>query len=290
MCEVFLLMYDRASVWGSFGSKCSFTCCFFMLPPWPPLNCPEINSDLSCPSVFPFSSFPLSHSRCCFSSSRSRCIYLLCSPSSPLSCSLISAVRQLCLGGSHSIVLAPPSPIGAHEAAGVILTHSTLWKGLAPNHSDTWHFGVLGRLHLWLLCVPFVHRQSSLHSLLQTAAILLLPALPACPPLLHSNQTTQPAFYRHSSFCLCKTLSPSLAAQETTVTLANLKWKQQTVRRDLTKNFYFCVERRRLGTVCAAPIHSSWLNSGNLAQMHLINRNFSDLTTRTKNKSQDGRI
>lgn len=197
----------------------------FLKPsPWPHLNCPEINSDLSCPSVFLFSSFLLS--RCCCSSSRSRCTYLLCSPSSPLSCSLISAVRQLCLGGSHSIVLAPPSPIGARGAAGVVLTRSTLWKGLAPNHSDTWHFGVLGRLHLWL-CVPFVHRQSSLHSLLQTAAILLLPALPVCPPLLHSNHLTQ-RFTLILPLVFCTTLSPSFAAQEPTVTLANLKWKLQT--------------------------------------------------------------
>lgn len=46
----------------------------------------------------------------CSNSSRSRCVYLLCHSSPPpSSCSFITAVRQLCLGGSHSIVLAPPS-------------------------------------------------------------------------------------------------------------------------------------------------------------------------------------
>lgn len=61
------------------------------------------------------------------------------------------------------------------------------WKGLAPNRCDTWHLGALSRLRS-RLSDSFLPGQSSLRSLLQTAAILLLLMLLVCLPLLHSNQ------------------------------------------------------------------------------------------------------
>lgn len=73
----------------------------------------------------------------------------------PPSFSLIAAVRQLCLGGSHSIVLAPPSLIGAYLGAAL----PTLWKGLAPSHCDTWHLGTLSRL-CFELSLSFLPGQS----------------------------------------------------------------------------------------------------------------------------------
>lgn len=52
-------------------------------------------------------------------------------PTPTPSCSLITAVRQPCLGGSHSIVLAPPSPIGAAVGAGATMP--------TPPRGSDWH-------------------------------------------------------------------------------------------------------------------------------------------------------
>ncbi len=131
------------------------------------------------------------YSSCCCSSSRSRYVYLLC-PSLPPSCSLITAVRQLCLGGSHSIVLAPPSPIGAPVGAGSALPAPPSVKGLASNHCDTWLVGALSRLRS-RLSVSFLPGQRLQQSLQQTGAILLLLTQPVCLPLLHSNQIVEPS-------------------------------------------------------------------------------------------------
>ena len=76
-----------------------------------------------------------------------------CAP--PPSCSLITAVRQLCLGGSHSIVLAPPSPKGAPVGVGAALP--------APAHErDRFQITVIlgtyvaqSMLHLRLFLSPF---------------------------------------------------------------------------------------------------------------------------------------
>lgn len=129
------------------------------------------------------------YSSCCCSGGRSRCVYLLCPP--PF-CSLITAVRQLCLGGSHSIVLAPPLTCRCSCGCWLRSARPNPWKGLSPNHCDTWHLGALSRLRL-RLSVSFLPGQSLLQSLLQTAAILLLLVLPVCLPLLHSNQIVEPS-------------------------------------------------------------------------------------------------
>lgn len=170
------------------------------------------------------------YSSCCCSSGSSRCVYLLCPPPPP-SCSLITAVRQLCLGVSHSIVLAPPSPKGALVGVGAALPVPAHETGLVPNLCDTWHLGALSALCLRLFCLPFLPGQSLLHSaadrrhlvsacagglpasaalkpncrtqLQAFASVSLLPLLFCCMPILpfHSFITTLPSYWMHFYRC-----------------------------------------------------------------------------------------
>lgn len=131
------------------------------------------------------------YSSCCCSSGRSRCVYLLCLPPLlpvPLSLQYGSSVWEA------AIPLFSRPPFTYRCSCGCWLRSAcpTLWKGPAPNHCDTWHLGALSRLRLQL-SVSSLPGQSLLHSLLQTAAILLLLVLPVCPPLLHSNQIVEPS-------------------------------------------------------------------------------------------------
>lgn len=141
-----------------------------------------------------FQPFACSRS-CCCSSSRSRCVYLLHAPL-PRSRSLITAVRQLCLGGSHSIVLTPGSPIAASRGSGsdlAALVQITVTLGTLLPRLD--HF-------FFFFSVSALPGQRVLHSLQQTAAILLQRVLPVCPSLLSLNQIVQTRLY-HSDRSVC---------------------------------------------------------------------------------------
>lgn len=118
----------------------------------------------------------------CRSSRRSRCVYLLCRP--PPSCSLITAVRQRCLGGSHSIVLAPP-PHHLSVLLWVLAPQCPPHPVERTGTKSLWYLAPRcpGQVTLTASCL-FSPRTE----LPQTAAILLLLVLPVCPPLLHSNQ------------------------------------------------------------------------------------------------------
>lgn len=146
------------------------------------LRCPllagwEARADVSFPSA-------ACSSGCCCSSGR--CVWLPCrspQPTPPPSCCLITAVLQLRLGASPSIVLATPPPSssakGTLVGAGAALPAPAREWDQFQNGCVTWHPGAPSLWRLQLFCLPSSPR-TELCSPLQTAAILLLRVLQVC--------------------------------------------------------------------------------------------------------------